>query len=566
MLTSEQSAAVRSPAARRVLVAGAGAGKTSTFAAALVQQLKDEPDERVLAVTFTRAAAREMEHRVRRLVDRPVGDINPDGPQPWIGTLHAWAWSQIEANPERFSRLPGVSLWDDGDVEDAIRLIARGIGAKALKVKDVAVARLSTLKARPEVMAELSALIVEANAFTFDGIESAVAGAYERDPEAVPPYRLVMVDEAQDLSPGQARLLDLFTGKRFRVGDPRQAIYGFRGSDPSIMRGWLGDTEWEPLHLTSNFRSRGAVVAVANTLADAMTGGWRHMVATREDGAVHAWGTPLQGLAVGALVKASLAEGRRPRDIYVIAPTWTEIREAAEVLRAEGVPVAVGKEANPWTELAGRFVRRVLACLNNRHDDVLWALVAAALLRGDTPWTLRTEARRARRPLSALLAEQHPWARALHEVKGFHNAGAVVRRVLDLAPGPAVAHLLPVLDTLTAADALRELALYQQIETPAEDADEVRLGTIHGAKGLEAPVVIVLGVTASRFPAGATPEAEEALRLLYVAVTRAADELHLVSPSASKGFAGWEPEKPSPHLDTMGLTLAPAPMLVWGAP
>jgi hypothetical protein len=40
----------------------------------------------------------------------------------------------------------------------------------------------------------------------------------------------------------------------------------------------------------------------------------------------------------------------------------------------------------------------------------------------------------------------------------------------------------------------------------------------------------------------------------------------LVSPSASKGFAGWEPEKPSPHLDTMGLTLAPAPMLVWGAP
>jgi superfamily I DNA/RNA helicase len=175
MLNAEQSLAVHNIDRYRVLVAGAGAGKTSTFAAALVEQLNREPDERVLAVTFTRAAAREMEHRVRRLVGRPDGDINPGGSQPWIGTLHAWAWSQIEANPELFGRLPGVSLWDDGDVEDAVRLIARGIGPKALKIADVAKARLSTLMAREPVVTELRALLVEANAFTFDGIESAAA-------------------------------------------------------------------------------------------------------------------------------------------------------------------------------------------------------------------------------------------------------------------------------------------------------------------------------------------------------------------------------------------------------
>lgn len=566
MLTLEQSAAVYCPTSYRVLVAGAGAGKTSTFAAALVQQVTDEPDEPVLAVTFTRAAAREMEHRVRRLVGRPVGDINERGPQPAIGTLHAWAWAQIEAHPERFGRLPGVSLWDDGDVEDAMRLIARGIGGKVLKIADVEKARLSTLKSRPLIMDELGALIIEANAFTFDGIEGAVAGAYQRRPEEIPHFRLVMVDEAQDLSPGQAELLDLLGGRRFRVGDPRQAIYGFRGSDPSIMRGWLERPVWDALHLTANFRSRSAVVQAANALADAMPGGWKHMVATRDEGTVSAWSTPLQGLTAAALVKAALEAGRSPRDIYIIAPTWTEVREAAEALRAEGVPVAVGKEANPWTEAAGRFVRRLLACVNNRHDDVLWALVAAALMRGDAPWTLRTEARRARRPLSAVLAEKHPWAQLLLTVKGYQPAGALVRDVLKRAPGPAVDHLLPVLDGMTCADALRELALYQQIEVPAVDADEVRLGTIHGAKGLEAPVVIVLGATASRFPGGTTPTAEEALRLLYVAVTRAADELHIVSPAASKGFAGWEPEKPTPYLDTMGLTLQPGPMTVWGEP
>lgn len=566
MLTPEQRAAVHNTDPYRVLVAGAGAGKTSTFAAALVEQLAREPDEHVLAVTFTRAAAREMEHRVRRLLDRPTGEINPGGPEPWIGTLHAWAWAQIEARPELFGRLPGVSLWDDGDVEDAVRFIAKGIGAKALKVKDVAVARLSTLMSRESVVTELRALLIEANAFTFDGIESAVAGAFERNPCEAPSYRLVMVDEAQDLNPVQARLLDLLGSRRFRVGDPRQAIYGFRGSDPSIMRGWLDRPMWSALHLTANFRSRAAVVEAANALADAMPGGWKHMVATREGGAVRAWASPLQGLTAAALVQEALAAGRRPRDIYVIAPTWDDAHEAAAALRALGVPVAVGKEADPWAEAPGRFVRRVLACLHNRHDDVLWALVAAALMAGGEPWALRTEARRARRPLSALLAERYPWARWLFEVRGRFMAGAVLRRVLELAPGPSVAHLLPVLDTLAAEDALRDLALYRQIEVPADDADEVRLGTIHGAKGLEAPVVIVLGVTASRFPAGANIEAEEALRLLYVAVTRAADELHLVSPAATKTFGGWAAETPSPHLATMGLTPEPGPMTTWGAP
>lgn len=566
MLNAEQSLAVHNIDPYRVLVAGAGAGKTSTFAAALVEQLSREPDERVLAVTFTRAAAREMEHRVRRLVGRPDGDINPGGSQPWIGTLHAWAWSQIEASPELFGRLPGVSLWDDGDVEDAVRLIARGIGPKALKVADVAKARLSTLMARESVVTELRALLIEANALTFDGIESAAAGAFERDPVAAPSFRLVMVDEAQDLSPTQARLLDLLGSRRFRVGDPRQAIYGFRGSDPSIMRGWLEQPTWSALHLTANYRSQAAIVDAANALASAMPGDWLPMVATREGGAVYAWTTELQGLTVAALVEQALAAGRRPSDIYVIAPTWGDVNEAASTLRGLGVPVVVGKEANPWTEPAGRLVRRVLACLHNRHDDVLWALVAAALMPGNEPWALRTEARRSRRPLSAVLAERYPWARWLCDVRGHFMAGAVLRRVLELAPGPSVAHLLPVLDTLPSADALRELALYQQIETPAEPADEVRLGTIHGAKGLEAPVVIVLGATASRFPTGQGAEAEEALRLLYVAVTRAADELHLVCPAASRGFGGLSAETPTPYLATMGLTPEPGPLAVWGAP
>lgn len=566
MLTPEQHAAVHNTDPYRVLVAGAGAGKTSTFAAALVEQLAQEPDERVLAVTFTRAAAREMEHRVRRLVGRPDGEINPGGPEPWIGTLHAWAWSQIEASPELFGRLPGVSLWDDGDVEDAVRFIARGIGAKALKVADLAKARLSTLMSREAVTTELRALLIEANAFTFDGIESAAAGAFERDPVAAPSFRLVMVDEAQDLSPTQARLLDLLGSRRFRVGDPRQAIYGFRGSDPSIMRGWLERSVWSPLHLTANFRSCSAVVDAANALADAMPGGWKHMVATREGGTVRAWASPLQGLTAAALVEEALAAGRRPRDIYVIAPTWSDINEAATAIKALGVPVAVGKEANPWTEPAGRFVRRVLACLHNRHDDVLWALVASALMPDGEPWALRSEARRSRRPLSELLAERHPWARWLLDLRGRFMAGAVLRRLLQLAPGPSVDHLLPVLDTLLAVDALRELALYRQIEAPAVDADEVRLGTIHGAKGLEAPVVIVLGATASRFPAGQGPDAEEALRLLYVAVTRAADELHIVSPAATKTFGGWTPEAPTPYLGTMNLVAVPAPMVAWGEP
>jgi superfamily I DNA/RNA helicase len=570
MLTAEQSAAAYSDAHDVVLVAGAGAGKTSTFAEALVCSVRLEPDRPVLAVTFPRAAAREMAARARRIAGLgPASPLNPDGPEPWIGTLHAWAWERVELNPTAFGRMPGVSLWDDGDVDDAVRMIARSIGEKALKVKDIDKARLSTLMAREQVAAELPRLLVEANALTFDGLELAVVAGLRRlaalDEGGVPAYQRVMVDEAQDLSPAQATLLDLLPGRRFRVGDPRQAIYGFRGSDPTIMLGWL--PSWTAMHLTANFRSLGAVVGAANALAAAMGQDWRPMVAAREgEGVVRAYRAPLPGLTTLQIALDAHAAGRAWRDIYVIAPAWAEAEEARAALEGAGVPVVFGRPVNPWAEPAGRFVRRVLACLNNPADDVLWSLVASAMGGREDLGALRAKARSERRRLSELLAEQHAWARVLTTQRHLRakTAATVLRSVLAAGAGPDVRHLLPVLEQWSAADALRELALYQKIEEPAETPDAVRIGTIHGAKGLEAPVVVMLGATASRFPVEG-PDAAEGLRLLYVAVTRAADELHIVAPVASQGFSGLEPEVPTAWLHTMGLTLEDAPVAVWGA-
>lgn len=577
MLNAEQQHAVNARADQVVVVAGAGAGKTSTYAARVAARLQ-AGDGPVLAVTFTRAAAAEMAARVARLLGRA-----PEPGEAWIGTLHAWCWAVVRSEPQAVGREPGVSLWDDGEVEDAVRLLAASIGAKALKVKDVWRARLSTLIEREQVQAELPRLLAEANALTYDGLEAAVVGALRRRPELIAAWGEVLVDEHQDLSPQQADLLALLRGPLFAVGDPRQSIYGFRGSDPKVMLTAMATAT--VCTLAQNYRSQAAVVEAANALAAQMDGptpgaSWPPMVAARGPGGrVCWWSAPAQVESAVALVQAELAGGRAPGDVRVLAPTWATVRAVGEALTAVGVPTVVGRPLSPWTTPAGRLVRRALVCARNPRDVVAWAMLTAHADRSQaaTVWGLRHTARDLGLTLAALIATKHAWAQALINVAPYRRAWEVVDRWAMLVRMPAdlavaVAGLIELLraDGRPWQDTLDQLVLsgsgpVEPVEAPAA----VQLGTVHGAKGLEAPVVLVLDAHggAGGFSGDGGAEASaEALRLLYVAATRARDTLHLLSPRATPSFGGrLVAVPPCPFLPALGLPEQAAPVQAWTA-
>jgi DNA helicase-2/ATP-dependent DNA helicase PcrA len=373
----------------------------------------------------------------------------------------------------------------------------------------------------------------------FDDLLWRCAGAIEGDPEFAAAqrwcWRHIYVDEFQDLNPLQHRLLLAWLGPSVDlcvVGDPNQAIYGWNGADPGLLDGFAD--RWPTgavLRLDANHRSTGRIVRVAAAVLGAdgrhLTGSERAVpeVVEFESDRVEA-----RGIA-GALVEAREA-GRPWSAMAVLTRTNAQLVVIEEALGLAGVP---------W-----------------------WSAASAALL--DQPEVRRflTGLRSvAGRPLRAALADLEEM---VDGVGGLAPGGSVPGAGGGAGDDGGRAGLVALLDigrTLAASrpestvgDWLAWLpaGTRDRSDGRPDGSDVVTLSSFHRAKGLEWPLVWVAGVEEGLVPMGKarseTAEREER-RLLYVALTRAVDELH-VSWAASRSFGGRPvPRRPSRWLEAV---------------
>ncbi|MDP9071170.1 MAG: ATP-dependent DNA helicase UvrD2, partial [Actinomycetota bacterium] len=510
-----------------VILAGAGSGKTRVLTRRIAWRVAtgSADPRRVLALTFTRKAAGELRQRLRALgVHQHVA----------AGTFHGVAYAQLRRRwADRGERAPTL-------LERKARLLAPLLprarsarGAGSVQTADLA-AEIEWAKARmvppsaypaeveaagrtPPVPVSTMAAIYERyehdkrrkGLVDFDDLLVGCARALHEDAEFAAGqrwrFRHFFVDEFQDVNPVQFRLLQGWLGGRpdlCVVGDPNQAIYSWNGAEPSLLTGFTRHfPAAEVVSLDRNHRSTPQVVATATAVLDHARGprpAGPHVSATRPDGPVPVVRRFDTDVAEAGGIARGLRRAHRPgvpwSHLAVLARTNAQLVLLERHLRVGGVPCHL----SGGTLLAQPEVKAALEQLRRSPAA--------------TPLASRLA------DIEAMMAEEEPAEGAAAERR--LNLEALVRLGRDyVAVDPAA----------SAPGFLAWLGAGVRGDQPEASGDAVQLTTFHRAKGLEWPVVFVAGLEKGLVPIGhaRTPEAEaEERRLLYVALTRASDELH----------------------------------------
>jgi DNA helicase-2/ATP-dependent DNA helicase PcrA len=389
-------------------------------------------------------------------------------------------------------------------------------------------------------------------------------------------YDAVLVDEYQDVNTVQADIVRLLqpTGEGLTcVGDDAQAIYSFRGADPAHLRA-LGETfpGLAVIRLTRNYRSSDAVLQLANSVRPQSPGLELALASGRGAGQVpvlvrcHDEATQAREICARVLAAHESGVELREQAVLVRAAHHSDVLEVE--LSVRGIPfvkygglrfteaahvkdflAAARVVANPADDLAWFRLLRLHEGIGPVHARRIIEAIAPADPAPFDRWPEATAAAplRARAALTATVA-------ALADAAGLERSAdraiAILAALVDplRARYPDVGVRLADLERLTDAvasrpslhDALVELALDPPVSTsdlagpPRLDQDFLVISTMHSAKGLEWRVVhlphLVDGAVPSDMALGTAVGLAEELRLFYVAVTRARDQLYLYAP------------------------------------
>lgn len=268
------------------LSAGAGSGKTKvlTHKIAYLAQVKGINLQRILAITFTKKAAKEMSERVERMQARKPA---------WISTFHAFAIrilrEEITALGRNFNK--NFIIYD---TDDSLKTLKEVLKKRNRNIKDADMVRQTISKAKQklrnniiEYIARLpypqsaSAVIAEeyqkdleaSNALDFDDIIYMTAELLSMRPEILKKWQekfdYIMVDEFQDTNDIQFTLIKLLAAGRkglFAVGDYFQCVYSWRGSQPANIMGFVREFGARAMKLEKNYRSGRKIIDIANSV------------------------------------------------------------------------------------------------------------------------------------------------------------------------------------------------------------------------------------------------------------------------------------------------------------
>ncbi|WP_440313143.1 ATP-dependent helicase [Leucobacter chromiireducens] len=557
------------------VLAGAGTGKTRAITHRIAYGVRSGvyAPERVLAVTFTRKAAGELQGRLRGLGADGVraqtfhgaalaqlGHFWPDvvgGSAPQILSGKVAALSQLVES--RNMRLGGEALRDLASEIEWRKTTMLSIDRYAAHVEERPIPTGLTAEQLVDLQRGYVELLEERRQIDFEDVLVLLTGMLESEPRVAlqvrERYRFFTVDEYQDVSPLQHALLKVWLGDRDDVcvvGDASQTIYSFAGASSSyLLRFGVEHPNARQVRLERNYRSLEPIVRIANRLMrdqpgaltlSAMRGSGAGdvdtaaSVAASEPGTAPAASAPVavaapptfewfaseadEAQAVAGSIAAAVQAGTPASEIAVLYRTNAQSARFEEAIKRNGIGVRV-HGAQRFFDRAD--VRQAVMLIRGEakvaHDRPLFQIVSDALRAGG--WS-------ARPPEGA--AQREKW----------EALSALLSLVDEMPPGAGIVEFSEEL-----------LARQRTQHEPTVDA--VTLSAVHAAKGLEWSLVHVAGLSEGQFPiVHAVDEAslDEERRLAYVAFTRARDTLRL------SGVAGGAraPRQPSRFIAEAGLT------------
>ena len=591
------------------VLAGAGSGKTRVLTTRIYHLIRSgTPAEKILAVTFTNKAAREMRERVRTM----LGD---GGTSPFIATFHGLGRELLESYGKAIGVPRFFSVYDRTDSEKAAAAALKRLDIESKELSPRAVlGRISRAKGEgmradewrerhgrssfgsrvvAEAWAHYEKTLAEEKALDFDDLVALPVRLLEEHDDvralAQERWQYIHIDEYQDTNGLQERLANLLAAKHknlFVVGDGDQSIYGWRGAK---MENILDFEKRHPgaqtIVLERNYRSTKNLVDAANAVIE-KNKNRKERRSTTEQGAGAPIVTRLAPSAEGEArwiartIRTLMREGTGPDAIAVLFRTNFQSRALEEGLLHEGVPYRLlGTKFFARKEVKDVLAWVRLALDPSREADKMRA--AASPPRGLGKVTLAKLAAGQRESLRAadrakvevfeqaiaelasaaetlipsefvkLVIEKSGTRRALVE-EGSEEDRERFENVEELASVAARHDDKPGKEGIAAFLAEAALASDQD-ELDQNEKKGVTLMTVHAAKGLEFDTVFVAGMEEGLFPhqgmgSDADRDDEEERRLFYVAITRAKARLYLTLASVRKIYGSDSYAEPSSFL------------------
>jgi DNA helicase-2/ATP-dependent DNA helicase PcrA len=539
--------ALRGPVA---VFAGAGAGKTRTITHRIAHGVRSGVYDanRIMSLSFTRKAAGELQSRLRGL---GVSGIRAQTFHSAALSQLGFFWPQITGGKAPHL-LPGkvhvlsqvVEGLNLGFSPETLRDTASEIEWRKITMRSIGeYESLLESGSRPvpfgmtgeqliDIMSQYESVKNERRAIDFEDVLILTAGMIETEPRVAlqvrEQYRFFTVDEYQDVSPLQHTLLQAWLGERDElcvVGDASQTIYSFAGaSSRYLLRFAHEHPSARTFKLENNYRSTPDIIALANRLMRDRPGALQLLANREASGAEPSalWfeDEHAEAAAVAWAIREQLRAGHNPADIAVLARTNAQHAAMEAALAAEGIASQMHG--------ATRFFDRA-----DIRQAVLEVRAQSVVPDGRPAFQVVSDVVR------GLGWQQEP-PRSLAQREKWNALNALV-----------------VLAEQSSAKDLRELSeelLERQRAGHEPRVAAVTLSAIHSAKGLEWPIVYVIGAQEGTLPiyhANSEADISEERRLTYVAFTRAQNELRISGSRGSRRSA----REPSRFLAEAGISV-----------
>jgi len=595
-MNEQQYAAVTSEAKTIRCLAGAGSGKTRVLTGRIsfLHNEKRVGTSNMLALTFTRLAAKEMKDRLSKLIGHEKAK------KLFVGTFHSFCVKVLREWGSQIGIERNFTIYDEEDRLSLLQAIINDLNAKKVKTPDMLanmqawdkmwpdddlgrVAREYYYRLRQHNALDLDLLLHRTN----DLLDIDQVRDYYRNI-----YRYVFVDEFQDTSSPQTSILTkLNPDSLFVVGDDFQSIYGWRGANPYtlIVFGPVsGFPEAETVKLETNYRSTKPIVDAANRLIAHNVNQTEKTLTTDRPGSsiiFNEYDTDLMEFtSIVAFIKGN---NQAFSDYAVLARTNRQLLRLKEVLDEQNIPCQiVNAGGDIFKRPAIKGVLDFIAAASNPLDNITMKKAF------NFPEPRATSMRMEMMELDALDSELslfliiqtfgEEYSSFIQAVKDMdaaldevgHDADLTFVRAYEIlgldeymkykglnnrledileARRQIIHWQVAQLDLggSTSYDAFLRWLRTKDIQERLlqEEENSVKLLTVHAAKGLEFPVVFIIGMNQGVFPSKKSEDFEEERRLFYVAITRAKDMLLI---SRAKERIVWgdhaEPTEPSVFL------------------
>ncbi|WP_093275674.1 DNA helicase PcrA [Psychrobacillus sp. OK032] len=626
-MNTEQEKAVKTTEGPLLIMAGAGSGKTRVLTHRIAYLIveKEVYPSKILAITFTNKAAREMRERIDSILGAGTGE------RMWVSTFHSMCVRILRRDIDRIGYSKSFSILDTTDQLTVIKNILKeqNIDSKKYDPRSMLNAISSaknicidadTFKAQMNEMNPFEKTVAEVykgyekrlrknQSLDFDDLIMTTLTLFKRVPEVLEFYQnkfqYIHVDEYQDTNKAQYELVQMLASK-FKnicvVGDSDQSIYRWRGADIQNILSFEKDyPNATMIMLEQNYRSSQRILRAANDVIGNNTSRYPKVLRTENSEGekiqlFRAFNEQQEAQFVVQSIQEMMEnENRTLDDFAVLYRTNAQSRVMEEVLVKSNMAYTIVGGTKFYDRKEIKDLLAYLRLIANNDDDLSLARIINEPKRNIGATSFERMAMYALEQDRSILDALHEVdfmgipARAVNSVVGFHgliqnltqmqeflSVTEIVEQVLEKTGYKtmlknektieAESRLENIEEFLSVTKAFEEksddkslvafltdLALISDIDKLDEEEDtsqgNIILMTMHASKGLEFPVVFIIGMEENIFPhsrsIGDDDEMQEERRLAYVGITRAEERLFITCAQSRTIFGRGSFNSPS---------------------